>query len=77
MRHSSRLGFWNAIPVFPVAFGAAPLISAVPDAAGISPATSRSSVLLPQPDGPTIATNSPLWTHRFTSCAASVPLAPP
>ena len=37
-----------------------------PEVQSISPATTSSSVLLPQPEGPTIATNSPGRTARST-----------
>src|SRR5207247_3053282 len=40
------------------------------------PATHFSSVVLPQPDGPTTQTNSPSSTTNETSCTASVALAP-
>ena len=42
----------------------------------MSPATSRISVDLPQPDGPTIATNSPRATSSETSSSASVSSGP-
>ena len=35
-----------------------------PSDGGVRPATARSSVVLPQPDGPTTATTSPSWTVR-------------
>src|SRR4029450_9502939 len=44
--------------------------------AGISPATRRSSVLLPHPDGPTIATNSPAPIARSIGSSARVSLRP-
>src|SRR5262245_1713263 len=37
-----------------------------PDVGISSPAAMRSSVVLPQPDGPTIAINSPLCTSTLT-----------
>src|SRR5262245_12781980 len=50
-------------------------------AGGSSPATAFSTVLLPQPLGPTMATNSPSSTTRSTSrtasSAASTPERPP
>src|SRR6266542_1219840 len=45
-----------------------------PDVTSSSPATIRSSVVLPQPDGPTKIMNSPSLTVRFISSTASVPL---
>src|SRR5687767_2072620 len=41
------------------------------------PAIRLKSVLLPQPDGPTIETKSPRWTCRETSCSASTGRRPP
>ena len=41
-----------------------PSISTSPDVASSSPAMMRSSVDLPQPDGPTKTTNSPSFTSR-------------
>ncbi len=40
-------------------FTTLPPISTVPEVIASSPATIRNSVDLPQPDGPTITTNSP------------------
>jgi hypothetical protein len=37
-----------------------------PDVGRSSPAARFSSVVLPEPDGPTTATNSPLWTSSET-----------
>ena len=42
----------------------APSISTRPEVASSSPAMTRSSVDLPQPDGPTKTTNSPSVTSR-------------
>ena len=47
---------------------------AVPSDADSSPDAMRSSVLLPQPDGPTTVTNSPRLTVKSTPCSATVPL---
>src|SRR5947208_2927603 len=44
-----------------------------PDVTSSSPATIRSAVVLPQPDGPTKIMNSPSSTVRFISFTASVP----
>ena len=44
-----------------------------PDVTSSSPATMRSAVVLPQPDGPTKIMNSPSSTVRFISSTASVP----
>src|SRR5206468_817473 len=45
-----------------------------PDVTASSPATIRSAVVLPQPEGPTKIMNSPSLTVRFISSTASVPL---
>ena len=45
-----------------------------PDEARSKPATNRKTVLLPQPEGPTIEMNSPGWIERETSSSASVPV---
>src|SRR4029453_6955926 len=70
---------WNTI----TAFGLGPLtgspsIRISPEVAFSRPAQSSRSVLLPQPLGPRIATNSPEDTFRLTSRSASTlsPLAP-
>ena len=42
-----------------------------PPVAGSSPAIARSSVVLPQPDGPRKETNSPAATARLTPPSAS------
>ena len=45
-----------------------------PPASGVSrPATMRKVVVLPQPEGPRIATFSPGWNSRSTGCRARVP----
>ena len=46
-----------------------------PDVTSSSPAIIRSSVDLPQPDGPTSTTNSPSPTSSETSRTASTPLS--
>ena len=48
--------------------------SAVPALGALNPATMRSSVLLPQPDGPSSVTNSPSATASCTGCNARRPL---
>ena len=45
-----------------------------PSVMSSSPATIRSKVVLPQPDGPTRTTNSPSLISIFTSSRARVPL---
>jgi hypothetical protein len=60
VRHSSRTGFWNAMPtVLRGPFTFSPCSQTSPVSGFISPAISRVSVDLPQPDGPTTAQNSP------------------
>src|SRR6202158_1507325 len=45
-------------------------IRIAPDVCVSSPAMMRSSVVLPQPDGPSSATNSPSATFNDNSCSA-------
>ena len=45
----------------------------VPDVMVSRPATMRSAVVLPQPDGPTSATNSPSSTSRLSPLTAVTP----
>ena len=52
-----------------------PPIQTDPAVGGSRPATSRKRVLLPDPDGPTIARNSPSSTVRSTPRTASTPFA--
>src|SRR5580704_10424456 len=47
----------------------------VPALGGVRPAMMRSSVLLPQPDGPRTLKNSPRVTWRSTPASASTPVA--
>ncbi len=49
-----------------------PSINTAPDVGRINPASSESSVLLPQPDWPTMATNSPAAMEKPMSRNASV-----
>ena len=63
VRHGSSVGFWNAMPA--MLSGPAtsrPLTMTVPAVGGHSPVTTFINVDLPQPEGPTTATNSPLPT---------------
>ena len=48
-------------------------IRIVPDVISSSPATMRSAVVLPHPDGPTSTMNSPSSTERLSSETATVP----
>src|SRR5215831_10082242 len=47
----------------------------VPAVTASRPATIRSAVVLPHPDGPTRTTNSPSSTKRSSECTASTPFA--
>ena len=78
VRQSSSTSRWNTMPALPPApFTGTPPTVIVPVVAGIRPDTSIISVLLPQPLGPTIETNSPAATSRSISPSASTasPLA--
>ncbi len=72
MRHFSSTGAWKTMPTDgsgPVT--ARPSTSTRPRLGGRSPAMTRRSVDLPQPDGPTMATSSPRPTARSMSRSAS------
>ena len=49
--------------------------STVPEVGALSPAISRSAVDLPQPDGPSSDTNSPVRTSRSSGPSAATPLS--
>ena len=49
-----------------------PSIAIVPPVISSSPASIRSSVDLPQPDGPTSTTNSPSLMSKLTPCSTLV-----
>ena len=55
---------------------ALPSTVSVPASGGCRPDTSFMSELLPQPEGPTTAMNSPLAIDRLTSSTALSALAP-
>ncbi len=60
VRHASSTGLWNTMPTSSGGpFTGTPFSMMLPADAGSRPATIFSSVDLPQPDGPTIAMNSP------------------
>jgi hypothetical protein len=64
LRQGSRFACWNAMPAIltgPVT--SLPSIDTVPFVGRCSPVTSRISVDLPQPEGPTTAANSPFRTE--------------
>ena len=71
--HGISVGSWNTNAVS--APPAAPGDASTPPLGRSRPATRRSTVLLPHPDGPTSATNSPLSTASCTPCRACTPLA--
>jgi hypothetical protein len=69
LAHGIKVGSWKTKPM--------PLCGAsiVPLLARLSPATMRSAVDLPQPEGPSSDTNSPARTSRLKSPSATVPLS--
>ena len=54
-------------------FTTTPPIFTFPEVTVSRPATIRSAVVFPQPDGPTKTTNSPASTSRSSSVTAFVP----
>ena len=67
--------FWNTMPM-PRSFGGTSLIRCpskrISPSSGVKkPAISRSSVLLPQPDGPRRVNNSPSWIDSVTWLTAA------
>ena len=62
---------WNTImrPRPGTEAGSPPMVT-LPEPGSSSPASSRSSVLLPQPDLPTTERNSPPWTEKLTCSSA-------
>jgi hypothetical protein len=68
----ASVGSWKTKPMSPVSL---PAISMRPELGGIKPAIIRSTVDLPQPEGPSRETKSPRPTARSTPRTASVPLA--
>jgi len=65
VRQASSTGVWKTMPTSSSGPSTArPPMSMRPAVAGVSPATIFSSVLLPQPLGPTMTTNSPGSTCR-------------
>ncbi len=73
----SSVASWKTKPISDSAAGAeAPAMVAAPAVGGVSPARILSSVLLPQPLGPTSDTNSPLAMESETSSRARI-VSPP
>ncbi len=70
-RHGSRAGRWNISGTSRRGrFTSPPSTSTRPEVGRSSPAISRSSVDLPQPERPSTATNSPVLIDRLTSRSA-------
>jgi hypothetical protein len=66
------VGAWNAIPaILSVHVTRTPSTSTSPRVGALSPVASFMNVLLPQPDGPTIATNSPAPIDSVMSSTAN------
>src|SRR5262245_11299625 len=66
------VGSWKTKPT---ACGSGSRRSTEPAVGSASPAISRNAVLLPHPEGPSRASNSPGATARSIPASASVPLA--
>jgi hypothetical protein len=68
---------WNTRPMLRRLVGSAvmsrPSTRMRPPVGSISPATMRSTVVLPQPEGPSSEMNSPSWTDSETDDAATWP----
>src|SRR5215472_18894380 len=71
--HGIRVGSWKTKPMRPGARSVASRHS--PALGAVRPATMRSSVLLPQPEGPSRLRNSPGLTSRSMPASASRPAA--
>src|SRR6266849_7860433 len=73
VRHGKSTGSWNTIPTLRLGpLTRRPSSSTLPDEDDKRPPRIRSSVVLPQPDGPTIVTNSPSATSSVTSASARI-----
>ena len=76
LRCGNRAYFWNTVFTGRRWGGrcvmAFPAMVITPSEAVWKPAISRSNVVLPQPDGPNIVTNSPLRTDKFTSFSTAL-----
>src|SRR5262245_58528273 len=72
VHHGSSAKSWNTkVSGLRLSAGGAPRSSAAPLLGRSSPPRIESSVLLPQPEGPTIATTSPARTVKETSSSTS------
>src|SRR5437773_1953187 len=68
-----RVSFWNMYPMRePAPWPSMPATCVLPSAGARRPAMTLSMVDLPQPDGPTMETNSPSLTARLTRSRARV-----
>ena len=77
VRHGSRFGVWNTKPKSSCGpMTSRPRISTRPWLARVIPAMIRSSVVLPQPLGPSSETSSPFWNEVETSSKATISAAP-
>ena len=75
--HGSMVGFWNAMPIRnALAATSRPPRITTPVDGCTSPATSRKMVDLPQPDGPTKATNSPSAMRKDVVASAGTARSP-
>ena len=75
--HGSMVGFWKAMPTrSALAATSRPPTMTTPVVGCTSPLTSRKMVDLPQPDGPTSATNSPSAIRSVVFASAGTALAP-
>ena len=76
MRQGSRLGAWKAMPlIFSGPVTGAPPMWILPRLGILRPVASFMKVDLPQPDGPTMAMNSPSPTCSEMSSTANCPAA--
>jgi len=73
VRHGSNTGSWNTIPTLRLGpLMRRPSSSTLPDEAARRPPRMRSNVVFPQPEGPTIVTNSPSAMLSVTSASARI-----
>ena len=72
VRQGSSVGAWNAMPaILSVRVTRTPSTSTSPRVGAFNPVASFMNVLLPQPEGPTIATNSPAAIESVRSSTAN------
>ena len=68
VRQGSRLAFWKTMPTWRWGpWTERPASHTCPRVGGSKPASTRSRVLLPQPEGPRMATNAPSSTANDRS----------